>query len=262
MSNMDKTTQAHELLHRTWLEGGVIDELPEAIRPKTRAEGYAIQTLLEGKSAQPLYGWKIAATSKAGQKHINVDGPLAGRLLAERAFPSGATLLFGANRMRVAEPEFAFRMGSDLAPRPTPYTVEEVLRAVASLHPAIEIPDSRYSVFTKVGAAQLIADNACAHEFVLGPVTKADWRGLDLAQHRVEGRVGERLKREGTGANVLDDPRLALTWLANELSGLGITLAKGQVVTTGTCMVPLEIEPGDHVSADFGVLGHVELSFA
>jgi 2-keto-4-pentenoate hydratase len=28
-------------------------------------------------------------------------------------------------------------------------------------------------------------------------------------------------------------------------------------VTTGTCLVPLEIEPGDEVSADFGVLGRV-----
>ncbi len=261
MAMMDNATEAHELLHRKWLAGGVIYELPESMRPATRAEGYAIQALLEKTSAKPLYGWKIAATSKAGQKHINVDGPLAGRLLAERAFTSGATLLFGANRMRVAEPEFAFKMGSDLPPRSTSYAVEEVLRTVESLHPAIEIPDSRYTVFTKVGAAQLIADNACAHEFVLGPAATANWRSLNLAQHRVVGHVGLRIEREGKGANVLDDPRLALTWLANELSGLGITLAKGQVVTTGTCMIPLEIEPGDHVSADFGVLGRVESRF-
>jgi 2-keto-4-pentenoate hydratase len=262
MIHANPATAAHDLLHRTWLEGGVIDELPEAIRPASRAEGYAIQALLEGRNAKPLFGWKIAATSKAGQKHINVDGPLAGRLLAERAFASGAKLRFGANRMRVAEPEFAFRIGQDLVPRPTAYAVEEILRSVESLHPAIEIPDSRYAAFTKVGAAQLIADNACAHEFVLAPVARTDWRSIDLAQHRVVGRVGSHLEREGRGANVLDDPRLALTWLTNELSGLGITLAKGQVVTTGTCMVPLEIVPGDHVAADFGVLGHVELSFS
>jgi 2-keto-4-pentenoate hydratase len=33
------------------------------------------------------------------------------------------------------------------------------------------------------------------------------------------------------------------------------------VVTTGTCTVPLEIEPGDEVRADFGVLGSVEARF-
>ena len=71
--------------------------------------------------------------------------------------------------MRVAEAEFAFRMGVDLPPRPQPYSVDEVLAAVATLHPAIEVPDSRFDDFTIVGAPQLIADNACAHLFVLGP---------------------------------------------------------------------------------------------
>ena len=60
---------------------------------------------------------------------------------------------------------------------------------------------------------------------------------------------------EGRGANALGDPRLALTWLANELSGLGITLAAGQVVTTGTCVVPMPVGPGVEVVADLGILG-------
>ena len=119
------------------------------MRPATRADGYAVQATLEARSAAPLYGWKIAATSKAGQAHIAVDGPLAGRLLRERVVENGGTLPFGANHMRVAEAEFAFRMERDLAPRATAYTVAEVLAAVDSLHPAIEIPDSRFNDFTR-----------------------------------------------------------------------------------------------------------------
>ncbi len=90
---------------------------------------------------------------------------------------------------------------------------------MASLHPAIEVPDSRFEDFTVVGAPQLIADNACAHQFVLGPEAPAMWRSIDLTSHRV-GEVGTRLSREGSGANVLGDPRLALVWLVNELSHL------------------------------------------
>jgi 2-keto-4-pentenoate hydratase len=71
-----------------------------------------------------------------------------------------------------------------------------------------------------------------------------------------------RYTREGTGGNVLGDPRIALTWLTNQLSSLGITLQKGQVVTTGTCMVPLEIEPGDTATADYGALGRVSMTFS
>ena len=245
---------ASDLLFGHWRGGTVLDALPDALRPATRAEGYAVQARLEARSARPLFGWKIAATSAAGQGHINVDGPLAGRLLAEMVAEGGASLPFGANRMRVAEAEFAFRMGRDLPPRAAPYGVEEVMAAVASLHPAIEVPDSRFADFTCAGAAQLIADNACAHLFVLGPATDADWRGMDLAAHPVRGAVDGTVA-EGRGANALGDPRLALAWLANELSGLGLTLAAGQVVTTGTCVVPMPVAPGVEVVADLGILG-------
>ncbi len=253
---------ASELLVGHWRSGAVLDALPERLRPATRAEGYAIQAELETLSAKPLWGWKIAATSTAGQRHIGVDGPLAGRLLAEMVHADGATLPFGANRMRVAEAEFAFRMARDLPPRAEAYTVEEVLGAVAALHTAIEVPDSRFADFATAGAAQLLADNACAHQFVLGQAAPASWRDMDLAAHRVIGRVTGRFEREGVGANVLGDPRIALAWLANELSRHGMTLAAGQVVTTGTCLVPMDVAPGDEVEVDYGELGRVGIRFA
>jgi len=249
---------ASTLLWDHWNGGRRLPQVPDAIQPRTRAEGYAVQATLERRSASPLFGWKIAATSVAGQKHINVDGPLAGRLLRERAFESGAAVPFGANHMRVAEAEFAFCMRRDLTPQWGLFSVAEVVDAAESLHPAIEIPDSRYDDFTGVGAAQLIADNACAHYFVLGEAAPETWRAIDLSAHAVKGEVVGKLARDGVGANVLGDPRIALAWLANELSSLGVILRAGQVVTTGTCLVPLEIGPGDHVRMDFGALGRVE----
>src|SRR5687767_15419632 len=113
--NAQQLRVAADLLHSAWMHGTVIDALPEACRPRTREEGYAIQALLEARSSAPVYGWKIAATSVAGQAHIAVDGPLAGRLLLERIVPNGGTTPPGANRMAVAEVEFAFRMARDLA---------------------------------------------------------------------------------------------------------------------------------------------------
>ena len=258
--NAVQQQRASDLLWDAWLAGRCVPALPDDFRPDTRAQGYAIQQRIERRSESPLVGWKIAATSKAGQAHINVDGPLAGRLLRERVRASGDTAPFGRHaQMRVAEAEFAFRMARALPPQSRPYAVDEVLGAVATLHPAIELPDSRFDDFTIVGAPQLIADNACAHYFVLGEASPETWRALDLVEHRVNGVVTGKLQREGKGANVLGDPRVALTWLANELSGLGITLDAGQVVTTGTCLVPLEIDAGDHVRMDFGTLGTVEV---
>lgn len=249
-----------------WRSGDVCDALPDACRPQTASEGYAAQAQLPLVAGREVLGWKIAATSLAGQAHIQVSGPLAGRLMAGKVFEDGATLSLAGNRMRVAEPEFCFRMARDLPPRESPYTQAEVMGAVGALHLALEAPDSRFAVFEQAGEAQLIADNACTGEFVLGPEAPALWRDLDLSRHAVTGQVitkqGLRWTRDGIGENVLGDPRIALTWLANCLSALGETLSNGQFVTTGACMKPLEIGPGDSVSADYGALGQVGLRFA
>jgi 2-keto-4-pentenoate hydratase len=258
--------EAAGLLWRHRCAGTVLHELPPGLRPTTHAEGHAIQAELPGVAGQRVAGWKIAATSLAGQAHINVGGPLAGRILSGGVVDAGVVVSLTGNRMRVVEPEFGFRLGRNLAPRAEPYTADEVMAAVASLHPAFEVPDSRYAEFARAGAPQLIADAACCGPFVFGAAAPASWRELDLPAHRVRGTVsgtsGLRFTRDGEGRAALGDPRIALAWLVNELSALGITLEAGQFVSTGTCMVPLEVQPGDTVHADFGVLGSLTLDLA
>ena len=261
MPDNNQIAAASNVLSEHWRAGTKLGALDSAMRPRDRAEGYAVQAGLEKTSREKLFGWKIAATSEAGQKHINVAGPLAGRILAETVIADGGTASMKGIEMRVAEPEFAFRMARDLAPRATPYSVREVLEAAGTLHPAIEIPDSRFTDFTSAGEAQLIADNACAHLFVLGPATSADWRAIDLVEHRPTITLrGERYI--GHGKNVLGDPRVALAWCANELRALGLTLRAGEVGTTGTCHPPLPIAAGDVFAADFGAIGKVSVRFA
>jgi 2-keto-4-pentenoate hydratase len=258
----EKQRAASELLYRHWRSGSQLDALPADLQPADRAEAYRVQACIEATSGTPLTGWKVAATSAAGQAHIGVDGPMAGRLLAERAIDDGGRMVLGSCLMKVAEAEFAFRMGADLPPRAEPFGEAEVMAAVAALHPAIELPDSRYRDFARVGALQLIADNACAHHFVIGAPAPETWRGLDLAQYEVRGLKNGAVAETGKGANVLGDPRTALTWLANELSWSGVTLKKDQVVITGTCVKPMAIAVGDRIQGDFGRLGGVAVEIA
>lgn len=261
MLTKDQSRKAAEHIWTCWRNGTVIASLPDTCRPADRTDGYAIQAHYEAFSGRPLFGWKIAATSTAGQQHIGVDGPIAGRLLSEHVFKDGATLAFGHNRMAVTEPEFAFQLGENLPARDKEYTVDDVLPAVETLHPAIEIPDSRFEPFETAGAGQLIADNACTNDFVLGPEMPDIWRKMDLSRHTVDFTVEGQEIVEGIGANVLGDPCIALTWIANELSRFGIGLKAGQIVTTGTCSTPQPVGPGDSVTADFGALGSVSLRF-
>jgi len=259
--NQVEAQEAAKLLDQARNTGAVIAALPEGLKPTQRIEGYQIQQALEGLDERKVFGWKIAATSAAGQAHIGIDGPIAGRLFADTVHQDGERLSFGANRMRVAEAEFAFQMGRTLGPQTQPYEMVEVMSAVADLYLAIEIPDSRYENFVMAGGPQLIADNACADRFVLGPKAPELWREIDLVEHKTLGLVTGQSEFPGIGANVLGDPRLALLWLVNELSSLGIALEAGQYVTTGTTTVPMPIKPGDQVVADFGILGEVSCRF-
>lgn len=253
--------QAAQLLALAALSGERIQGLPDSCRPSDITDGYAVQAQVAHNSGRRIVGWKIAATSTAGQRHIGVDGPIAARLLSEHVVGSGLSFPMKANVMNVAEAEFAFRMKSALPPRTRPYSVGEVMDAVDTLHPALEIPDSRFAEFGKVGAAQLIADAACAQWLATGRSASESWRDLNLIQHEVIAYRNGTEAGRGRGENVLGDPRVALAWLANELLAQGQHLRAGDLVTTGACVAPMEVRPGDSLRADFGILGTVEASF-
>jgi|SRR6185369_11935897 2-keto-4-pentenoate hydratase len=259
---MDKTaiTRAAELLWRTRRSESRIDALPPEIRPKSLAEGYAVQEAMLDIIGQPAIGWKIAATSAAGQKHIGVTEPLAGRLFRDFVLPDGARRPIARNHMRVAEAEFAFKMARDLPPRGRDYDRSEVIDAVAAMHLAIEIPDARYDVFDTIGAPSICADCAFHAWFVLGPEV-ADWRGLDLPKQPVRAWKQDTVVAEGSGANALGDPRIALTWLANHLNKRGLELKAGEIITTGTCVKPVDVAAGDTVVMDYLALGKMSAGF-
>ena len=249
--------QAAEQLWHAWRQGDKLTALPPSLRPASLADGYAIQACLPAVSGQTVFGWKIAATNPTGQAHIGVDGPIGGRLLASQIIAAGGSASMQSNKMAVAEAEFAFRLAHALPPRDEPYSEAEVLAAIGSLHPAIELPDSRFADFATAGAAQLAADNACAHLFVFGDAVTADWRTLDLAAQPVKLIINDATVTTGQGADVLGSPLSAMTWLANQAALLGEGLQAGQVVTTGVCGSPCPIKADDHIVADFGALGRV-----
>ena len=241
--------KAARLIWDSWESGNKINDFPRNILPKSRKEAYEIQKNLEYYSNMNVIGWKIAATSLEGQKHIGVSGPLAGRILKDKVFQPNDEIDFGNNKMAVAEPEFAFKIGKTLEPKKIEYYLEEVMEAVDTLHLSIELPDSRFKNFSSIGEFNLIADNACAHQFVIAPPNQNNWRMIDLSKHKVVISNSNNVHHQGVGSNVLGDPRIALTWLVNELSKNNITLDKGMIVSTGTCAKPIPIKIGDTIKA-------------
>ncbi len=251
--------KAAELIWNSWKNGKKIDTLPDEIMPHSRNEAYKIQEQIEVLSKKTILGWKIAATSKDGQNHIGVSGPLAGRIFREKVTNPNNTIALGNNKMGVAEPEFAFKIGSLIKPNKTLFNVEEIMELVDNLHLAIEFPDSRFNNFSSVGELSLIADNACADQFVISSPIEIDWKNIDFSNFKLS-ISNSKFSYQGIGSNVLGDPRIALTWLVNELSQNNIMLEKGMIVSTGTCSKPIPVETGDIVTANFGELGEISIN--
>ena len=251
--------KAAELIWNSWKNGKKIETLPDEIMPHSRNEAYKIQEQIEVLSKKTIFGWKIAATSKDGQNHIGVSGPLAGRIFREKVTNPNNTIALGNNKMGVAEPEFAFKIGSLIKPNKTLFNVEEIMELVDNLHLAIEFPDSRFNNFSSVGELSLIADNACADQFVISSPIEKDWKNIDFSNFKLS-ISNSKFSYQGIGSNVLGDPRIALTWLVNELSQNNIMLEKGMIVSTGTCSKPIPVETGDIVTANFSELGEISIN--
>ena len=250
---MTNAESAATMLWNAWQAGETLAALPAEFRPADAAAAMAIQRTVTSMIG-PTIGWKVAATSAASQAVLGVDGPLAGAMHARFEYEPGQAISLAGQTMRVAEPEFAFRMGRPVAPGTS---ADDVLDAVESLHVAVEIPDTRYTDLGAVDGLQILADGACTGSFVLGPRVD-EWRQLDLASHAVTIDVNGSRFSAGSGAAALGDPRTSLCWLADELARFDLELRRGDIVTTGTASPPAPIAPGDTVVAE--ITGRARLS--
>ena len=149
----------------------------------------------------------------------------------------------------------------DLPPAAQPMGLDEIADALAGVLPGIEIVDSRFHSWTTVGATSLIADNACHGAWVKGALV-TNWRHLDLAAQPVELSLNGKVIERGSGAAVLGHPLNALQWLVHRLHQQGIGFQAGDYVTTGVTTDIYDAQPGDHLVADFGPVGAIDLRFA
>ena len=83
---------------------------------------------------------------------------------------------------------------------------------------------------------------------------------MDLSAHKVDLLLNSGHAASGSGKAVLGDPRIALAWLANEVAEHAVGLKAGDYVTTGTCVVPVRIDAGHVVTADYGALGQLTVT--
>ncbi|MEM1198897.1 MAG: fumarylacetoacetate hydrolase family protein [Pseudomonadota bacterium] len=224
--------------------------------PEDLSQALAIQDEVVRQFGEPVAGWKIGCTSKTAQETLGTDGPFFGPLIGSRFYASRARVETAPTSLRVVEPEIALRLGRDIAPRSEPYSVDEVMAAVETVHPSLEVIDRRLPGGFADGVLWHVTDCGLSDALVLGAGTSGIAADA-LPGIAVEARVNGEVVSTGHGRNALDGPQLALQWIANTFSSLGRTLEAGQVVSTGLLTSIFTLNPGDEIEAEYEKLGTV-----
>lgn len=232
--------------------GPRLTRLPDAMRPMTAADAYAIQDAIAGELGA-VGGWKVGAKSATAE-------PTCAPLPASLIFRSPQRFIAGTFGRNGIEAELAFTLSRDLPPRPEPYRAADVAAAVSRVHAAIEIVDSRFVGPSAVDALSMLADSHGNGALVIGDgVTLPP--AFDSSSQPVALDVGGARLHESRGSNPAGDVLHLLAWLANHAAPRSGGLRRGDVVTTGSWTGMRFVEPGARVEAAFADIGRVEVRF-
>lgn len=247
----DELMQAAALLLDARRTNKPIDDLPAGLRPVTLDEAYFVQDRLALAYGE-IGGWKIGAPA-ADATPMFAPMPLA--WIASNHAELGAR-----HRFRGLEAEIAFKIREDLPPREKAYSREEVVAAIASCHPAIEVIESGLTDPLKAEKLSMIADLQMHGAFVYGEAV-ANWHGIDFSKEHVVLAVDGVVRVERTGSNTSGDLVRLLPWLANEGAVRTGGLKAGQWVTTGSWTGLTLAIACSTVNVQFSAAGEVDLRF-
>lgn len=242
---------AHDLAE-AWHTGGTIP-LPAAA-PATRAEAYAIQDRMAELIGGKVAGWKVGATVRAVQIFEGHDGPLPGRIFADRLFDGAARIPASLFKGVKVECEFALRLTRDWkSARPID---RDALAAALTFHPAFELAASRYAPGTGNRAATTfdgIADNGSGGAAVLGAAVD-NWQMLAFDTIEIDARIDDSPPIQIYTGAYRRDPVAIVAETFADLHARGVDLPAGTCVLTGSLSLPTPVRKGQTVMAKFADL--------
>ena len=249
-----------QALAEAWRTGGTVPLPPAGHGPGSRAEAYEIQDRMAKLIGGAVAGWKVGATVRAVQIFEGHDGPLPGRIFADRCFDSPAAIPAKLFRGAKAECEFAFRLTGSLPGRLT----RETLAPALTFHPAIELAATRYAPGTGNRAGSTfdgIADNGTGGAAVLGGAVQ-DWRNLSFETMPIEARIDGGPAIQIYTGDYRRDPVEIMVETLEELRRRGVALAPGLCVLTGSLSVPAPIRQGQTLAVRFADFAPLQMTMA
>ena len=235
----------------------------------------AYDVLREIEARRLAQGWrpvgrKIGFTNRTIWPRYGVYQPMWARTWAHtvhHAVGGRARLSLDTFVQPRIEPEVVFKLAAPVAPGADTHAVLDATEWIAA---GFEIVQSHFPDW-KFTAADCTAAFGLHAALVVGApvdITDANRDAIAavLSTFRLTLRQGDVVVDTGVGANVLDNPALAVTHLANVLATQPRSppLARGEVITTGTVTDAWPVARGETWSSDYGALavGGLRLTFA
>jgi len=256
-NNEQNIQAAAELLATAWRSRTPIPGLPADCKPQTRQQAYAIQDAMAAILGFEVAGWKIGGFTVGQMTAQGLDGPMIGRVLAPTVAPTPAELEAEPYNLCMLECELAFVINQELAPRETPYHIDELMDNMV-LCLAIELTGSRYTEGYNTDWFCNIADNGNSGGLIIGPEIP-DWRELRLADISVDLHLDRGEGIPNLQGDWRVDPLAVMQWTANCLSERGISLAAGSIVSTGSLTEPQPFRQGNSAIAIYSGLGELQV---
>lgn len=199
-------------------------------------------------------GVKLGFTSRAKAQQMGVHDVILGTLTDAMRLDDGAVFDRRSAIHPRVEPEVAYLLAADVDGTAVDRPLSSLVAAVA---PALEIIDSRYRDF-RFSLADVVADNASAAAYAIGPWTPLDRAGaLDNRAVRLE--IDGRTVATGSTAAILGDPGRAIGAAARLAARHGFTLRAGTVLLAGAATAALPLPGRGVVDATVAGLGRVIL---
>ncbi len=260
---MFNPTVLSESLFNAHAPGKRLSGIPASIAPTTIYEAYLVQAHLVSQLRQKFgdpVGYKVGCTNQTAREMLGVETPFYGRCFTKEIFNSPAIIDCSELHMVGIEPEIAVRIGKDMQ-KDTPWTAKQVIDLIEEVMPAIEIVESRFSTWPKMGILAAISDNGVHRKLILGQ-SIADWDEKTISGARVELRLKEKIVRLGHIKNVDGGVFGVTAWLASQLNQKGLTLKRGDIVSTGVMANIYDAVSGENLIADYMDLGKINLKLS
>ncbi|TNE67283.1 MAG: hypothetical protein EP335_01520 [Alphaproteobacteria bacterium] len=253
MSLTEKIIRAYETGTVASLEG---TERPDSLEAAEQAQDRVLASLGFVAAA-----WKLGASNQASRKGLGLPRPFSGLLRVDDMLPTGGSTDITTWRQRGVECEPAVRFATDLPARPgVVYSEARVAAAIGSLHPALEIPHTRFrTLATTEGPFALVADNGASGKCVIGRANGASI--TSIADMAVSLRLDGEVAASGTLQALIDRPLALVCDHVNRITARGHDVKAGDYVLLGS-LTPYTDVPGPcHIEADFGDFGKVSITY-